>query len=439
MGGQLPDWRYVRFFLFVPWPISVPEAFWQCPTRRVEPGVVEHKAEWLAQFMPAQMAEQIANEDDLGFVFLQFGRRHYIDTRWIQYYFEAEAKSRNWADLYRFRGKIPLQPHQPHEASDIQTFGTFIFATTYLLPSEASPAGGPLNEAFDRCIKECEIFLEAYVQTTNDFRTGFVNRSTVLPAVPFVQFDPATRRVSAESSLRVNGEGAYPSEPPPDLSEAQLFEIAERATNSQLDHPWVLILHWRRLAFRSLHVDGDYAASVVFTQTAGEVFFDAMLMSLGWEDLESGRLPDLTREAILEWFKPKSSMSSKLKSYYTDERRILGGWYQANKGNPIFDFEHDVLRLRNRIVHAGYRPSDREAELAFEIEDKASSFAIECLLRDSNRTRYPFTALTFLGLQGLTARGLFTGKVKEQIESAPNDWWQDFRDLREWISSQLSS
>ena len=75
-----------------------------------------------------------------------------------------------------------------------------------------------------------------------------------------------------------------------------------------------------------------------------------------------------------------------------------------------------VSKLRNKVVHGGYRPTEVEAKAALvsmvEVEDH-----IERLIGDQpNATQYPFTAYMMLGPVGLTEAGSFTERIRTTIE-----------------------
>jgi hypothetical protein len=427
-----PVWRYVKFFIYVPWAIAMPESYMQFPIRRAEPGCGEQRMEWLSHILPDAVADDVVRRGPCTFATFRFHRLPIELPRWIHYFFQVESMAGAWADYYQMRGRLPAgyTPWPPHEADPISTYGTVIEATTCLIHG-----GNALNEAFDRCIRECEVFLEAYVQTSGDFRTGFINRSTVLPMVPAVLIDPIAR-TTEKTGLRVNDEGAYPTEPPDDLTADQAAEIVRRSQLSEEGEPYIAVWHWRRLAFRALHVDGDYAAAVVFTQTAGEVFFDSLLLRLAWEEIRSFRGSCLTREEVAQWFSARNPLSHRLRAEY--HGRLNGGWDADRPGNPVYEWDRKVARLRNRIVHAGYRPTVREAEDAFEALLAVETYVFDMLVRDLNRTRYPFTVYMMVGEAGLEQRGLFTGKLRRAILDAPEDWRSSFYEFRRWVSDNAT-
>lgn len=436
-GEPEPVWRYVKFFIYVPWPIAIPEHYWQVPTRRAEAGCGEQRLDWLADILPAPVAAEVARKPDQTFVYLRFHRIGLQIPRWLHYFHEVQRMAEGWDDFYRLRGRLPpgYAPWPVPETEPIATYGTVIEATTCLIARDGQNEGMALNDAFDRCLLECETFQEAYAQTRRDFRIGFINRATVLPMVPAVLMDPVTR-ATRRTGLTVNDQGAYPTEPPENATQDQATEIGLRSQLAAEGEPYVAIWHWRRLAFRARHVEGDYAASVVFTHTAGEVFFDSLLMRLAWEEIRSFRDSCLTHEIVAQWFSPRNPLSHRLRSEY--HGRLEGGWDPDRPGNPIHDFDRKVSRLRNRIVHGGYRPTETEAEDAFAALLAAENYVFDMLVRDRNRTRYPFTTYMMVGKPRLEQRGLFNGTLRRSILDAPDDWPRSFYEFRRWVADKLT-
>ena len=96
-----------------------------------------------------------------------------------------------------------------------------------------------------------------------------------------------------------------------------------------------------------------------------------------------------------------------------------------------------VSKLRNKVVHGGYRPTEVEAKAPLvsmvEVEDH-----IERLIGDQpNATQYPFTAYMMLGPVGLTEAGSFTERIRTTIEGETSDWRQSFYDFRQGVVDEV--
>ncbi|MFT4037420.1 MAG: hypothetical protein QM692_04510 [Thermomicrobiales bacterium] len=425
-------WRYVRFFFFLPWPISAPTGIFHCPIRQTHDHHTTHDVDVLAELMPRPLAEDIARDASAAFVFLQFHRRPTTLTRWIQYYFEAERAANAWEDFYRLRGALPAgyTPWYHGPADPLDSYGTFIEATTALPEYDHLQRHLVIEEALDSCLRECEVFIEGYAHATNDLRIGFCNRATILPIVPAVLMDPITHRAETLPGIPVNQEGAYPTDPPPDLTLQQAQAIAHRSQLSDLGHPWLIVEHWRRLAFRALHAEGDFAASIVSAHTAGEVFFDSLLLSLAWEEIRTFRGSCLVENHVVGWFRDLL-LPRRLRSQYA--RRLHGGWDADQPGNPVYEFTKCVSHVRHKVVHAGYRPTMAEAQAAFTAFETVGTYAVDILAHQRNRTRYPLTLALIAGVPRMEERGIYTGQTRRAIETARPGWQRDFYQFRQRV------
>ena len=96
--------------------------------------------------------------------------------------------------------------------------------------------------------------------------------------------------------------------------------------------------------------------------------------------------------------------------------------------------------LRNRIVHGGYRPTGAEAARAFKALDDAISFAVNALLRDCNRNKYPLTAVVQCGIDRLEQRGVYKNKLRRmKVENAAPGWRKDFYDFRQTVVANAAT
>lgn len=110
---------------------------------------------------------------------------------------------------------------------------------------------------------------------------------------------------------------------------------------------------------------------------------------------------------------------------------------KQSTGDPIHIWLSTVSKLRNKVVHGGYRPTEVEAKAALvsmvEVEDH-----IERLIGDQpNATQYPFTAYMMLGPVGLTEAGSFTERIRTTIEGETRDWRQSFYDFRQGVVDEV--
>lgn len=103
--------------------------------------------------------------------------------------------------------------------------------------------------------------------------------------------------------------------------------------------------------------------------------------------------------------------------------RLGGAWEVEDRANEIGRV-HGAQRLRNCVVHAGYRPNGGEASEALHGAEILESFVFRRLLE--RRYRYPRTALSIFGEPGLRRRGLWNERMQrvadEILPGLPELW-----------------
>lgn len=173
----------------------------------------------------------------------------------------------------------------------------------------------------------------------------------------------------------------------------------------RLGNPLLRALEGFVEARRALDVEGDYAAAVVLAETASEVFVDGVIALLLWE------LGVDPHEAA-----GRFEVGKVTRRVRTDLPTLLGGLWRLDGGNGVAEtWMRDTVRLRHRVVHGGYRPSRIEAAAAVR-----GAVAFERHLYDrlaDRRNQYPRSALMALAEPGLTARGMWGGKIKQFAET----------------------
>jgi len=95
-----------------------------------------------------------------------------------------------------------------------------------------------------------------------------------------------------------------------------------------------------------------------------------------------------------------------------------------------------LAELRGRVVHAGYSPTEQEAEMALEIMDTLSEFVKRRLVAKTKI--YPRTALQLLGEPGLRRLGGWSkwieGFVRDEIGNE-DPWIASFR---QWLNEEAT-
>ena len=114
--------------------------------------------------------------------------------------------------------------------------------------------------------------------------------------------------------------------------------------------------------------------------------------------------------------------------FRTTIARLLGGsWDSTVRDSPAGQYWHDLYKLRNRVVHAGYVPTEPEGDLA-----EAAYRTIRRYLSDrlwEKRRSYPRTMLAKIGepeKYGFQSNAWLVALRKQFESEPPYTWWLPF-------------
>lgn len=169
----------------------------------------------------------------------------------------------------------------------------------------------------------------------------------------------------------------------------------------------------------ALRRDGDYSSAVTHAQTSLEALFDNLLTLMLWEEGV-----DPTRAAIEE-FSLEMTLHRRVQRNYPNR---LGGNWNPDGSGPIAKWRTKVVKLRNRVVHAGYIPSRKESEEAIEVSTEVFRFLTERLAGAVDR--YPKSALLTIGLEGIGAYGSVSQELRDLAASDNGEWLRSYADWR---------
>jgi hypothetical protein len=178
------------------------------------------------------------------------------------------------------------------------------------------------------------------------------------------------------------------------------FVFARRLRSND---PWALYAE-RRAASRRAMLSGQFSDAIIESAVAAEIIFDVVL---GWALWESGTT---TMDAATPLKRP---LMERLRS---EMHPRLGGTWDLTNTPELSGWHSSIARLRNRIVHRGYRPSEREASEAVAAGDALASFLVARVT--ANVTKYPKMAISVLGAPGLKDRGLYSRRVDLAFRAA---------------------
>jgi tetratricopeptide (TPR) repeat protein len=149
--------------------------------------------------------------------------------------------------------------------------------------------------------------------------------------------------------------------------------------------PFVRTRQWRARAERRKY-EGDAADSIISYQVATET----MLYELwGLLLLEEG----VTTQEVA---KRRSEQPFKTLLNHQLAERLGGSWDLTSDRTPIGRYWSDLYKLRNRIVHGGYQPHDRDAEQAENAYVDVDQFIDDRL--QAKEKKYPAALRAKLGV-----------------------------------------
>lgn len=250
-----------------------------------------------------------------------------------------------------------------------------------------------MGYAFHRCLRFFNVFIQAVMVATQDFRLRFVVAQDFEPAITVGAITHRDRRWEHLTDMMMFPDFPYKrmmlAKAP--LTEAQFRDGLRRIQESA---PFIRALLWRGRADDSLRRTGDAASAIVGLQTAAEaLLFDTYKMLLVDEGYPKQEIDDqLASEA---------SVSKLIKTLLKDE---LGGhWDPRVLSTPVGRYWEKLYQVRNDVVHRGFEPHFGHAEEARDAYGTLVEFLAE-RVRHKCRT-YPRTLLALLGEEDLRDRG----------------------------------
>jgi hypothetical protein len=172
--------------------------------------------------------------------------------------------------------------------------------------------------------------------------------------------------------------------PPRKLEEGQLLQWQSSVQLLSAKDPTALYRERMIDAEYSLTVAGDYGGAVIDAAMAAEVFLDSMLGLLHWERYGGAPLTDG------EISRAVAALSKDLRPRIRSEYHpLIGGRWDLNANGPLQSWDAQVARVRNRIVHRGYRPGPSEAADALNSVNQLVNWVADLLC--SKASQFPRT------------------------------------------------
>ncbi|MGW5689618.1 hypothetical protein ACWEWX_01235 [Streptomyces asiaticus] len=175
--------------------------------------------------------------------------------------------------------------------------------------------------------------------------------------------------------------------------------------------------------------DGDYGNAVIHAALSSEIVLDSILALLLWE--EQLQVPSIDA-AIAAFDESRGGLTTRVRREYAPR---LGGTWDPEKKGAVQAWARDLARLRGRVVHRGYRPTENEAVAALSASDALLDFIKGCLAAKARN--YPRTALLVLGEPGLRRLGGWKAAEAylEASQHCPDDWFREYAAWRRKVDS----
>jgi hypothetical protein len=174
---------------------------------------------------------------------------------------------------------------------------------------------------------------------------------------------------------------------PHDLDADSQQRMLSTLSAMAIEDPVVPYLELSSEARRAFDREGDSRGAVIHSQAACEVLLDSVLQALLWEE---GMAPS---DAAKGFFSSNSALGGRLRRSDTYASRLGSGNWRLDGSGPVATWYKNLANLRNRCVHAGYRPTSNEALAASRAQHDLRDFVADRLV--DRQRRYPRVASIF--------------------------------------------
>lgn len=305
------------------------------------------------------------------------------------------------------------------EAGPPRDYQTIVEAVTPLVEVEGPL--DPVSAAFDRCVDRLSQLANSYRRAALQ-PIARITRERLPLSIYYLTFDIGSPKANWSHGLFL----AHMSAPQllviDPASPEQVADIKRHLAASLGRHPLTPYIDRVVDANHALR-QGDTANAVVLAQVGAEIFLDALLGLLLWEE---GTSPQEAAEGVFA-----SGLTRRVRTAFAPR---LGGDWNLQAAGAVGGWKRDLYELRGRVIHAGYEPTRAEARQALQalaaLEDFAKARVVE------RRSQCPRTALIVLGPDGLARREGWDRRIREFAEqNEANTWLRDYNTWREELSA----
>ena len=267
--------------------------------------------------------------------------------------------------------------------------------------------------AFHKALDILEVIYRAYVTTVDDWAVRPLSRQQLNPIVPWTTLVATTGEVEPVRLFHVNDAERWPQGAKDALSDETLqylqAHIQVVLSSGNDDNPHLNFVEHAKRAQHAYYAQGDYEAAVIWSHISSECLLTGALLMTAWET-------GVDSNEVVKWI--KTPLRKRVRAYFGKQ---LGGIWDTKDANTIVgNWSLNVVRVRNSIVHASMRVTEKEA-----VEAHNACVDLEWYVRKrlfEKRNQYPRTALVFIGIPGMQDRGasdVWLGEVIAKMEEEP--------------------
>lgn len=148
-------------------------------------------------------------------------------------------------------------------------------------------------------------------------------------------------------------------------------------------------------------IAGDFRSAIMLLYTASEVFMDALLMMMCWEE---GLGPE-DAEGVFA-----NALVNRVRTQFHE--RLRGAWGTRQRG-PVREWYEGLVLVRHRVAHAGLNASRDDADRAAAAHAGLRNHALNRLAVSLGK--YPMTAAMLVTKAGFQRRGQWTRRAQSAV------------------------
>lgn len=204
-------------------------------------------------------------------------------------------------------------------------------------------------------------------------------------------------------------------------NEERTLNMLHHLRNLRVNHPFSAWGELARDCNTSFTIDGDYRRTVILLGLWTETLVASVLACALWE-------PTFPHSASEDQLRSAArALSLDPKPMRAVLGQLLGGNWDPNGMTASGTWQQKGAKLRNKVVHEGYRVERDEAREAY-----AASLVLDTFIRERLITqirKFPRTAAMLIGIEELERLGVLNLRLRKLLTAERSD--------PEWVTSYL--